>query len=342
VDTASAAAPRSVDSIWDLGNKAGLWVENGKLKQKIRELDAQREREERERTLLGHADTASGISDQHAAAWAEQERTIKLLKAEVARLKTERSRDAEKIHDLQSIIRSSESKKNESKNLAKARSFAEVLEVLYMSDDELEVKFNQLADLMHRGNAVMSRQGFRKALAAFNVAMTPAEADEAFDVMDDNKDGHVDFSEFLKSTKKPTQLELVLGSQHNVIVRALASALVAEAGGSEDPLTVYLNLSMTNISAAVAKFEPFLQKIVYRWFCVCARLCVRFAWALARSLARARVLSRSFALDLNFTHARTHALSRSLSLSADVLAPTVPGNARFKHYTQAHLYTQAR
>jgi hypothetical protein len=302
--SASAAAPRSVDSIWDLGSKADLWVENGKLKQKIREL------EERESSLLSRADAATwGLSEQHAAAWAEQERTITLLKAEVARLKTERIRDVEKIHDLQSIIRSYESNKNESKKLAKARSFAEVLEVLYMSDDELEVKFNQLADLMYRGKAVMSRQGFRKALVAFNVAMTPAEADEAFDMMDDNKDGHIDFSEFLKSTKTPTQLELVLGSQHNVIVRALASALVAEAGGSEDPLTVYLNLSMTNISAAVANFEPFLQKIVFRWFCVCARVCVRFARALARSRVSACFRALSLSISTILTRARARALS---------------------------------
>ena len=107
------------------------------------------------------------------------------------------------------------------------------------------------------------------------MAMTPAEADEAFSIMDYNKDEYITFQEFHSCTKTKTQLEMLLSTQP--ILRALANVMVAVAGGSKDPLSAYVNLSDEDIGAAVARFEPALKKIIRRSACVCACVVVRIS-----------------------------------------------------------------
>jgi len=266
---ASAAASRSVDSIWDLGDKAGLHVENSKLKQTIRELSAQLQARD---GAVGQARAAAQLADAAARKGLEREASAARegLEGEVARLKMEKRRDWEKICGLQAIVDSFDKKAN-----TKAESLTESLDVLYMTDDALEAKFIQLADKQADGSPVISKEGFCKALAAFNVAMTPAEADEAFSIMDYNKDEYITFQEFHSCTKTKTQLEMLLSTQP--ILRALANVMVAVAGGSKDPLSAYVNLSDEDIGAAVARFEPALKKIIRRSACVCACVVVRIS-----------------------------------------------------------------
>ena len=112
--SASAAAPRSVDSIWDLGSKADLWVENGKLKQKIRELE-EREREEEQRK--------ESLRKQQEAAAAEAKKVKDMQE------KQEQERRRKELQELEAKKAAEQQEKQQQQKTAAEPSQADVAKV---------------------------------------------------------------------------------------------------------------------------------------------------------------------------------------------------------------------